>query len=173
MRRVGYLPQDFGYIANFTVEDFVGYGAWLKGVEKSRQHELVHAALEVVDLVDSRKIRMAKISGGMRRRAGIAQTIVHTPDLLVLDEPTAGLDPEQRVRFRALIRGLAQGRTVLLSSHLVEDVRVLADRIIVMEAGCIRFTGTVSELAALARAGHPGDSDLEKGYIRVITEAGS
>ena len=141
MRRIGYLPQEFGFNSNFTVENFVGYGAWLKGIAKSQRGRVVGEALDVVNLADRRRARMGKLSGGMRRRAGIAQSVVHRPELLILDEPTSGLDPEQRVRFRSLVRELARDRTVLLSSHLVEDVRVLADRIIVMESGRIGFAG--------------------------------
>ncbi|MCM3501133.1 ATP-binding cassette domain-containing protein [Microbacterium sp. P26] len=172
MRRVGYLPQEFGFVPSFTVQEFVEYGAWLKGVKRDRVASMVTAALEEVSLLHERHTKMGKLSGGMRRRAGIAHSVVHGPDLLILDEPTAGLDPEQRIRFRELIRLLAPGRAVVMSSHLVEDVQALAARIVVLEAGQIAFSGTVEELETFGELEGAGDSALEKGYIRVLGEAG-
>jgi ABC-2 type transport system ATP-binding protein len=140
----------------------------LKAVPKANRSVKVKEALEVVNLSANSTQRMGRLSGGMRRRAGIAQTMVHSPDLLVLDEPSTGLDPEERVRFRELIRSIAPGRTILLSSHLVEDVRALADTVIVVDTGRIGFIGTVHELEARAIEGAAGDSDLERGYISVL-----
>lgn len=166
--RVGYLPQDFGYVPSFRVHEFVEYGAWLKAVPKENRSAKVEEALKVVNLASSSSQRMGRLSGGMRRRAGIAQTMVHGPDLLILDEPSTGLDPEERVRFRELIRSVSPGRTILLSSHLVEDVRALADTVIVIDKGRVGFIGTVNELEARALEGAAGDSDLERGYISVL-----
>src|SRR5258708_29837377 len=121
-RRLGYLPQSLGYYPAFTVAEFVEYLALLKEVPPGRVRKAVSAAVERVDLGAKAKVKLRTLSGGMLRRVGIAQAIVNDPDLLLLDEPTAGLDPEQRVAFRALLRELAERATVLVSTHLVEDV---------------------------------------------------
>jgi ABC-2 type transport system ATP-binding protein len=172
-RNVGYLPQDFGSVPSFTVAEYVEYAAWLKQVPKAVRHRGILTALEHVELTDNRSKKMGHLSGGMRRRAGIAAAIVHNPSLLVLDEPTTGLDPEQRVRFRELIRDIAQERSVLLSSHLVEDVRALADLVVVLDGGRLGFAGSVAALEARAVPGVAGDSDLERGYISVIAAMGN
>ncbi len=121
-RRLGYLPQHLGYYPSFTVAEFVEYFALLKEMPAHQVPKAVAAAVERVDLGPRARARLRTLSGGMLRRVGIAQAIVNGPDLLLLDEPTAGLDPEQRVAFRALIRDLGQHATVVVSTHLVEDV---------------------------------------------------
>jgi len=169
--RLGYLPQDFGYVASFTAREFVEYGAWLKRVPKQRLRSAVDEALDAVGLADSADTKMRKLSGGMRRRAGIAQALAHNPDLLILDEPTTGLDPEQRVRFRELIRSVAADRAVLLSSHLIEDVRALAARVLVLDEGELRFNGSVVGLEERGARFGGGDSPLESGYLAVLAGA--
>ena len=169
--RIGYLPQDFGYVASFTTREFVEYGAWLKCVPARSIKSAVEAALDVVGLTAAARTKMRKLSGGMRRRAGIAQALVHDPELLILDEPTTGLDPEQRVRFRELIRDLATERAVLLSSHLIEDVRALANHILILDEGQLRFDGTVDELERRGSEFRSGDSPLERGYLAVLADA--
>jgi ABC-2 type transport system ATP-binding protein len=150
-RRLGYLPQDLGLYPRFTVFEFVDYLAILKELEDpAERHRRVRAALAAVELDDLAGRRIRTLSGGMRRRVGIAQAIVAEPQLLLLDEPTTGLDPEQRMRFRRLIAGLGEHRTVVLSTHLVEDVAAVCTQVVVLWQGRARFTGTPSELRRLA-----------------------
>jgi ABC-2 type transport system ATP-binding protein len=150
-RRLGYLPQDLGLYPRFTVFEFVDYLAILKELDDvADRHRRVRAALEAVELEDVAGRRIRTLSGGMRRRVGIAQAIVADPELLLLDEPTTGLDPEQRMRFRQLIAGLGEHRTVVLSTHLVEDVAAVCTRVVVLWQGQARFCGTPSELRQLA-----------------------
>ena len=132
-RRLGYLPQNLGYYPGFTVAEFVEYFALLKEVPPAAVPAAVAAAVERVDLGDKARSKLRTLSGGMLRRAGIAQAIVNEPDLLLLDEPTAGLDPEQRVAFRALMRDLGQKATVVVSTHLVEDVGAACSQVALMD----------------------------------------
>jgi len=149
-RRLGYLPQDPGFHLNFTAFDFVDYVAILKGMTDRRsRHDEVRRVLVAVDLKAAMHQKIKSLSGGMRRRVGFAQALLGAPDLLVLDEPTAGLDPEQRLRFRELVSGGA-GRTVLLSTHQTEDVAALCPRVIVLLEGRVRFDGSPAELAGVA-----------------------
>jgi ABC-type multidrug transport system ATPase subunit len=163
-RRSGFLPQTFGFVPSFTVEEFVGYACWLKGLRSRQLAAAVRTAVERVNLGAERRQAMGKLSGGMLRRAGIAAAIVHQPELLILDEPTVGLDPEQRMEFRALLRRLGKGGTVLLSTHLIEDVAATCGDVVVIRGGRIVFSGPTGELAD--RADPTGDtgSPLERGY---------
>ena len=171
-RRLGYLPQSLGYYPAFTVVEFVEYFALLKDVPPARVHQAVAAAVERVDLGAKAKARLRTLSGGMLRRVGIAQAIVNDPDLLLLDEPTAGLDPEQRVAFRALLRDLGQAATVVVSTHLVEDVGAACSEVALMDAGHIVFRGTRPNFAR--GKGHDvGDAPLERGYSAVLQAARS
>ncbi len=171
-RRLGYLPQTLGYFPGFTVREFVEYVAWLKEVPSKRVPAAVDEALELVGLQERAGSRMRTLSGGMLRRAGVAQAIVNRPELLLLDEPTAGLDPEQRVGFRALLRQLGESSTVLVSTHLVEDVASACTGVALVDAGRVVFTGTPADLAA---AGTDGDADTpsERGYLALLRGARS
>jgi ABC-2 type transport system ATP-binding protein len=171
-RRLGYLPQNLGYYPSFTVTEFVEYFALLKEMPPKRIPVAVASAVELVGLGDRARKKLRTLSGGMLRRAGIAQAIVNDPELLLLDEPTAGLDPEQRVAFRALLRDLGQRATVVVSTHLVEDVGAACTEVALMDAGKIVFRGTPGELTARA-AGAPaaGDAPLERGYSAVLAQA--
>jgi ABC-type multidrug transport system ATPase subunit len=133
----------------------------------------VATAVERVDLGGRAKAKLRTLSGGMLRRVGIAQAIVNSPELLLLDEPTAGLDPEQRVQFRALLRDLGQQATVVVSTHLVEDVGAACTEVAMMDAGKIVFHGTPAELTARGIKGGTGDAPLERGYTAVLTAARS
>jgi ABC-2 type transport system ATP-binding protein len=167
-RRLGYLPQSLGYYPGFTVTEFVEYFALLKAVPGARVPALVSAAVERVQLGSQAKARLRTLSGGMLRRVGIAQAIVNEPDLLLLDEPTAGLDPEQRVAFRSLLRDIGQSATVVVSTHLVEDVGTACTEVAVMGQGRIVFHGSPAELAARGADGDIGDAPLERGYSAVL-----
>jgi ABC-2 type transport system ATP-binding protein len=173
-RRLGYLPQNLGYYPGFTVAEFVEYFALLKDMPPGRVPRAVAAAIEQVSLGDKARAKLRTLSGGMLRRAGIAQAIVNDPDLLLLDEPTAGLDPEQRVAFRALLRGLGDRATVVVSTHLVEDVGAACSQVALMEAGKVVFHGTPDELIARGEgSGAAGDAPLERGYSAVLAAARS
>lgn len=167
-RRIGYLPQDFGFYKRFTVREFVEYVAWLKEVSKEDIPGAVQRAIERVGLADRADDRMKTLSGGMVRRVGIAQAIVNDPDILLLDEPTAGLDPAQRVRFRDLVQELGQDSCVLISTHLVEDVGTACSDVVLFAEGKLVFQGTPDELAAAGTAEHVGDSPIERGYSALL-----
>jgi ABC-2 type transport system ATP-binding protein len=172
-RRLGYLPQSLGYYPGFTVGEFVEYFALLKEVPGARVRAAVSAAIERVELAGQVGARLRTLSGGMLRRVGIAQAIVNEPELLLLDEPTAGLDPEQRVAFRGLLRDLGQRSTVVVSTHLVEDVGAACARVALMDRGRIVFTGTPAELSARGAGHGSGDAPLERGYSAVLAAARS
>ncbi len=143
---LGYLPQDFGYYPEFSAQDFMLYIATLKGLPKSRAKEKTRELLELVSLDKEAKKKIKTFSGGMKQRLGIAQSMLNDPKILVLDEPTAGLDPKERVRFRNLISRLGADRIVLLSTHIVPDVEHIADTILVMKDGCLIHRGTREEI---------------------------
>ncbi len=170
-RRLGYLPQALGYYPNFTVVEFVEYFALLKEVPAGQVPRAVAAAVERVGLGAKARARLRTLSGGMLRRVGIAQAIVNDPDLLLLDEPTAGLDPEQRVQFRALLRDLGARATVVVSTHLVEDVGAACAEVGLMADGRIVFHGTPAELTERGAGFAVGDAPLERGYSAVLAAA--
>jgi ABC-2 type transport system ATP-binding protein len=172
-RRLGYLPQNLGYYPGFTVVEFVEYFALLKEMPAARIPAAVAAAVERVDLGGKAKAKLRTLSGGMLRRVGIAQAIVNDPELLLLDEPTAGLDPEQRVQFRALLRELGQHATVIVSTHLVEDVGAACGQVALMDEGKIVFHGTPGELTVRGEGHGTGDAPLERGYSAVLAQARS
>ncbi|MFD3730477.1 ABC transporter ATP-binding protein [Streptomyces sp. NPDC058632] len=167
-RRIGYLPQEFGYYKRFTVREFVEYMAWLKEVPKTDIPAAVQRAVERVGLADRADQRMKALSGGMVRRAGIAQAVVNDPTVLLLDEPTAGLDPTQRMRFRELLQELGRDTCVVVSTHLVEDVAAACSDVVLFAHGRLVFQGTPDDLAAAGGPEHPGDSPLERGYSALL-----
>lgn len=151
-RRLGYLPQEPGFYRGFTAFEFVDYVAILKEMTDRRaRHDEVRRVLGSVGLADVMHKRIRALSGGMRRRVGIAQALLGDPELLVLDEPTAGLDPEQRLRFRELLTTRAIERTILLSTHQTDDVAALCQRVVAIGAGAVQFDGAPPALAELAR----------------------
>ncbi len=150
-RRLGYLPQEPGFHRHFSAFDFVDYVAILKEwADRLERHDEVRRVLTLVGLDAVMHKRIRQLSGGMRRRVGIAQSLLGRPDLLVLDEPTAGLDPEQRLRFRELLGTEAAGATVLLSTHQTDDVAALCQRVVVLLGGQVRFAGAPAALAGIA-----------------------
>ncbi|KUN80260.1 ABC transporter ATP-binding protein [Streptomyces griseoruber] len=150
-RELGYLPQTPGFHPDFTAFEFVDYVAILKELtDRGARHREVRRVLDAVDLSDVRGKRLKRLSGGMRQRVALAAALVGDPGFLVLDEPTVGLDPEQRMRFRDLIAQAGEGRTVLLSTHQTEDVAMLCHRVVVLAGGRVRFEGTPAELTARA-----------------------
>ena len=145
---LGYLPQDFGYYPDLSVFDYLMYIAALKGIPPAAAKKRIRELLDMVGLLKYRKRKMKALSGGMVRRAGIAQAMLNDPKILILDEPTAGLDPNERIRFRNLISELSEDRLVLLSTHIVSDVEYIAEQIVLMQEGRFFRTGTSEELIA-------------------------
>ena len=151
--KLGYLPQDFGLYDELTVREFLDYMAALKGIRDSKA--AIESAILATGLEEKRKARIKTLSGGQRQRVGIAQALLGTPEFLILDEPTVGLDPEERIRFRNFFSRTAQDKLVLLSTHIIEDVQSVCDRLIVIDRGQILFVGRPEELILQAR-GHVG-----------------
>lgn len=143
---LGYLPQDFGYYPDFSVYDYLMYIAALKGIRPSVSKHRVKVLLKQVGLVKARNKKMKTLSGGMKRRAGIAQAMLNDPKLLILDEPTAGLDPSERIRFRNLISELSKDRIVLLSTHIVSDIEYIANEVLLMKDGRLVISGTIQDV---------------------------
>ncbi|MBM7772258.1 ABC-2 type transport system ATP-binding protein [Actinokineospora baliensis] len=147
-RRLGYLPQDPALYGHFTVAQMVDYIAILKEITNRRERrDEITRVLAEVDLSGQSAVKVKKLSGGMRQRLGIAAALVADPDFIILDEPTVGLDPEQRMRFRMLLSRLGESKVVLLSTHQTEDVAALCERVVVFRAGRVAFDGTPAELA--------------------------
>jgi ABC-type multidrug transport system ATPase subunit len=167
-RGLGYLPQQFGFYPRFTVREFVEYMAWLKEMPKAVVPGAVQRAIERVGLAARADSRMKTLSGGMLRRAGIAQAIVNDPEVVLLDEPTVGLDPEQRLDFRTLLRELGVDSCVLVSTHLVEDVVVACTDAVMINQGRLVYQGTPDGLIAQGGEGDAGDSPAERGYSALL-----
>ncbi len=153
--RLGYLPQDFGYYPEFTGMDFLLYMSALKGIPKSMARRRAKELLEVVGLQEGGRKKIKTYSGGMKQRLGIAQALLNNPKLLVLDEPTAGLDPKERVRFRNLIAEVGKENIVILSTHIVSDIEHIADSILMIREGRLIYQGQWQE----------GEGDLEEFYL--------
>lgn len=145
---LGYLPQNFGYYPEFTAEKFMLYMAALKGLNRSFAKNRTEELLRLVGLEKEHRKKIKTFSGGMKRRLGIAQAMLNEPEILILDEPTAGLDPKERVRFRNLISSFSKDKIVLLSTHIVSDVEYIADEIFLMKEGQILQEGTPEEITA-------------------------
>ena len=142
----GFLPQDFGYSRDFTVKDYLEYVAALKDVPHKETTKKINHLLDILTLSDVKGKKIAKLSGGMKRRVGIAQAMLNDPKILVMDEPTAGLDPGERVRFRNFISEFSHDRIVLISTHIVSDIEYIATRNAIMKEGKIVDVGTTNEL---------------------------
>ena len=157
---LGYLPQDFGYYPEFTAMDFLLYMAALKGLSKGTAKRRANELLELVSLQDMGRKKIKTFSGGMKQRLGIAQALLNNPKLLILDEPTAGLDPKERVRFRNLIEQLGKDSIVLLSTHIVSDIEHIADEVLMMKDGALIYHGAWDEQMG----------DLESFYLAQFEE---
>ena len=153
---LGYLPQDFGYYPGFTGREFLLYMAALKGIDKKTAQRKCDELLEVVNLKNVANKKIKSYSGGMKQRLGIAQAVLNDPQILILDEPTAGLDPKERVRFRNLIAELGKDSIVILSTHIGSDVEHIADRILMMKSGQFIYDGTLEDIGM----------DLEDFYMK-------
>ena len=167
-RQLGYLPQRFDVLRSSTVLRNVEYAAWARGLSVAQAKEAAEESLEQVDLAAERTTLAGRLSGGMRQRLGIACAVVHRPAVILLDEPTVGLDPVQRVGVRHLIRNLAKDATVLVSTHLLEDLTGLTSAVLVLSEGRVKFQGSLSEMEALSAAAPEGLSAAEAGYAAVL-----
>ena len=147
---IGYLPQEFSFYPNMSVLEVMGYLAALSDIPGEIRRERIPRLLEQVNLWDARTKKTGKLSGGMKRRLGIAQALLNDPQVLIVDEPTAGLDPEERLRFYALLDEFSGSRTVIVSSHIMSDMEAVCGNVAVLDAGRLLFTGTVGALAKKA-----------------------
>ncbi|MCE7010268.1 ATP-binding cassette domain-containing protein [Kibdelosporangium philippinense] len=174
--RFGFVPQRFSLPGEMRAADCVQYTAWINGVSRAAAPAAAERALASVDLSHKASARVRSLSGGQRQRLGVAAGLAHDPDVLVLDEPTVGLDPSQRVRIREVIAKIGETRTVLLSTHVLEDVRFLCQRVGVLARGKLAFDGTVEEIEAkIAGDGSAPsrlESILERGYRTLLDTLG-
>ncbi len=149
---IGYLPQDFGMYENLTAEEFLNYQAILKNLlDKKERQKRIEFVLDSVHLKDSRHKKIGSFSGGMKQRVGIAQTLLHLPRILVVDEPTAGLDPRERIRFRNLLVDLSRDRVVIFSTHIIEDIASSCDRVAILNKGRLNYLGVPQGMADEAK----------------------
>lgn len=143
---IGYMPQDYSVYPSFTATDFLNYMGTLKGISKDRLKEKIPEVLEFVNLSDVANKKVKTFSGGMKRRIGIAQAIINEPEILILDEPTAGLDPKERIRFSNILSNMAKEKIILLSTHIVSDIEAIANQVLVINGGEITEAGNIAEL---------------------------
>lgn len=145
---LGFLPQQFGFYKNYTPKQYLRYLAALKGLDKATTEKRIAKLLKLVGLEENADKKMKKFSGGMLQRVGIAQAMLNNPKILILDEPTAGLDPKERVRFRNIISSLAQNRTVILSTHIVSDIETIATKVVMIKDHKLLCCSTVEEVCS-------------------------
>lgn len=165
--QIGYLPQNFGLFRELTVYDMLYYFCGLKKISGNKREEMIDQALEYVNLRECKKNKISKLSGGMQRRVGIAQAILGEPPLIIFDEPTAGLDPEERKRFKDMLFELGKNSTILFSSHIVGDLEDVCEKIIIMNKGQIVRTGSLKEICKMDDT----MESLEKAYLNIMSES--
>ncbi len=167
---LGYLPQEFGYYKNYSPRQYLKYLAVLKGYPGEKTEARITELLQLVGLSDVENKKMRKFSGGMLQRVGIAQAVLNNPKILILDEPTAGLDPKERVRFRNMIQELSKERIVILSTHIVSDIESIADYVIMIRDHKIFCCQPPEQLYAMYKESQPGGSEkpgLEEVFLHV------
>lgn len=170
-QRLGYLPQDASWTPSLTVRELLDVFAWMRHVPRRVTRSRVDSALERTQLGPLAHRRLGTLSGGEHRRAMLAQALLADPGLLVLDEPTAGLDPQQRVEMRRLLLEVAEHSATIVSTHLLEDIATIADQVLILHAGRLVFTGSCGDLAGTS-VGIPSATALEQGFLRVVGEEG-
>lgn len=168
-RLLGYLPQELGYYENFTAERFLRYIAALKALPVEYSEQRIQELLDLVELQNDKKKKLKTFSGGMLRRVGIAQALLNDPEILILDEPTAGLDPKERVRFRNIISSLGKEKIVLLSTHIVSDIEYIADQILIMKNGKLLKSGTEQEITSDVK-GHVWKCKVPEEIVQKLCE---
>lgn len=166
-RFLGYMPQDLRVQPGYTCRDFLTYMAWLKQVPPSSAPDAVNGALSAMNLSDRADTKVKHLSGGLRQRLGLAQAIVNSPQVIVLDEPTVGLDPAERVRFREHVKRLPDGCVRVLATHLTDDVAALADEVLILHEGRVRFAGPIVDLCRMPREDITGEV-VEAAYVELI-----
>lgn len=143
---IGYLPQQFGYYKNYTAKKFLAYIAALKGIEEKEAEKRIDELLEMVSLLEVKDKKLKKFSGGMLQRVGIAQALLNNPKIVILDEPTAGLDPKERVRFRNLLSNLSKDKIIIISTHIVSDIEFIADEVVMIQNKGIRHKDSIENI---------------------------
>jgi ABC-type multidrug transport system ATPase subunit len=171
-KQLGYLPQTFGLYDELTVYEFLDYMCALKEI-KNNVKTMIGQVIEKTNLQEKRNVKIKTLSGGQRQRVGIAQVLLGNPELIILDEPTVGLDPEERIKFRNIFSQTASDKIVLLSTHIIDDIKAICNRIIIINKGTILYDGTSPELIQRVR-GHVGiiEPTLEDAYTYVIHHGG-
>ncbi len=165
---MGYLPQHFGLYGNFTVWDYLNYFALLNDIfDKNEREPLVERVIHEVHLDDRKHDKISSLSGGMKQRVGIAQTLLHLPKIIVVDEPTAGLDPIERIRFRNLLAELGRDRIVIFSTHITEDVMSACHDLAVLNRGCVIFRGAPEQLQRMAE-GKVREAVVDAAYVHEL-----
>ena len=149
--KIGYMPQNYSVYPGFTAKDFLEYMGVLKGIPKEKLKSRIAEVLEFVNLSDVAGKKVKTFSGGMKRRIGIAQAIINEPEILILDEPTAGLDPTERIRFSNIISDMGKDKIVLLSTHIVSDIEAIANNLVVVKKGTVLKTGNVDEIIQIVK----------------------
>jgi ABC-type multidrug transport system, ATPase component len=168
-RAVGWMPQQIRPVPGLTIHEQVAYAGWLKGLPRSQAWSAAATALEQVALIELAGRKTATLSGGQLRRVGLAQVLIHDPQIILLDEPTAGLDPAQRSRFRELLVALPPDRPVVVSTHQVDDLSDLFDTVVVLDHGHVRFSGSVAAFMDLATPS-AGERRAEAAYAQIVSE---
>ncbi|MFI9627419.1 ATP-binding cassette domain-containing protein [Streptomyces sp. NPDC052042] len=171
-RRVGWMPQEIDAMPGMTAREQVAYAGWLKGMSRSHAWEAAVGALDAVSLTDKADSQSSALSGGQRRRLGVAQTLVHGAELILMDEPTAGLDPAQRRVFRGIVGRLSGHAHVIVSTHQTEDLSDLYENVVVLEDGHVRFNGTVNEFTARADKDAAPSQTAESAYEETLRSGG-
>lgn len=167
---LGYLPQEFSFYPQMTIYETMDYFAILSGIDNSKlRHQKIEELLIKVNLWNEKKVKTKALSGGMKRRLGIAQALIHDPQILIVDEPTAGLDPEERVRFRNLLSDFAINRTVILSTHIVGDIEFACEKIAILNHGKVIYSGKVRGLVEQVR-GNVWSLNIEKNQLQIVKE---
>lgn len=169
LEKVGYMPQYPKFYSNFSVYEFLDYMCSIKGIYKTEVRGKIEKVLTDVNMTENRKKKIGELSGGMRQRVGIAQAILNDPKVLVLDEPTAGLDPAERIRFRNIISNISGGRIVLIATHIVSDIEYIANEVIILKNGQLVQKGTIEQLCAQEQ-GNVWEADILDSQVQEITK---
>lgn len=169
-KNIGYLPQEFGFYKEFSVLEIMQYICIMRGFNTKQQRILITDALEQVNMLGDMKKKYKQLSGGMKRRVGLAQAILGNPPVLIVDEPTAGVDPEERIRIRKLLNEYSSNNTVLFSTHIIEDIEYTCNQLAILDSGNLLYSGNLQELLHITSNETP--ISLEKAYVHVTTKGG-